>query len=202
GHWRPWEPPPRDGIPWNPAFSQHVEPTATTRGQQPCKGTGRSHAPRDQDRNMGPHKRGVPGSRATPSFRNDRLTGCGCGQPLRLFVADFRFGECVRLVQCLICSQERERCCGCACCGAPASALGSCVEGASPSQAGFVRLPSRCRSLLAILLLGSKGRSPWPWFPKGRGQPLWPGLGRRSRATGTQCMNDDPGAGRSACKTA
>jgi len=30
-------------------------------------------APRDQDRNMGPHKRGMPGSRAAPSFRNGQL---------------------------------------------------------------------------------------------------------------------------------
>jgi hypothetical protein len=53
GHWRPWEPPPRDGILGDPAISQPLrESSHHSRSATLCLHD-RHLAPRDQDRNTG-----------------------------------------------------------------------------------------------------------------------------------------------------
>jgi hypothetical protein len=163
-----WKPPPAVPPAGPTDFRNHFASRATTRDQQPCKESGRSRAPRDQDRTRGPQFRGMPGSRASPSLRYNENAAGGVqvnGQASCPLSANL-----------------------------PTSARGSRVEGASPSLAGFVSSPDRCRSLPAILLLGSKGWNPWPWFPKGHGSPFSHPSGVSSPRRTT--MGVGPGLGR------
>jgi len=153
-------------------------------------------APRDQDRNMGPHQRGMPGARATPSSRN--------GQFLVVARTRHRRTRLTRLSVVLRLDEARRR-------GRVPFAAPRQSPNSPPRQTPTVRyrwLPAEVHSEPPHGVSLSEGRGGWQsprGGSKGRQWPLagcraerlqnrFSGIRGRTQATHKQCRNQRFGA--------
>jgi hypothetical protein len=176
GHWRPWEPPSRDGIPGDPAFSQPLRGTCPPLRSATLQLNRPHRPPLDQDRNTGPQFRGMLGSRAAPSLRYNGNAGGGarvneqasCPLPVSRRPTGFSLLRCCETTPNVIDNGFFARAAG----EAPVTGTQGLRVDQAEAPPDFADEASE-----ECLHWGSKGWNPMAVVSKGPPQALWPGSG-------------------------